>query len=249
VGGQRVLVNRLVAGSCLALILGALVGMPVLLRTVTFGEQPRLSADVVYAYFSLLPSNQSVLGLQHEESFSFLFVLNVTNLSNELVEITSAEAIAAGEISFIEGNSSNQTVTNYWEPSVEWSNATQVRYGNLSFQAGPIIAKRSESFEGSRYWWPENGSKLLALSGMVESTGMGLDAIRAGKIYVLSHVEGKAYSSGVAASGAYVIKGVQLEAFGDSEFAFNDLLKLGENLQIQSDGTLMISGPSGTYQP
>jgi hypothetical protein len=178
-----------------------------------------------------------------------LFVLNVTNLSNEVVEITSAEAIAAGEISFIEGMSSTQTVTNYRESSIEWSNATQVQYGNVSFQAGPIIAERSEGFEGSTYWWPENSSKLLALSGIVESTGMGLDAIRAGKIYVLSHVEGKAYSNGVVASGAYVIKGVQLEAFGDSEFVFNDLLKLGENLQIQSDGTLMISGPSGTYQP
>jgi hypothetical protein len=223
--------------------------MPVLLRTVTLGEQPRLSADVVYAYFSLLPSNQSVLGLQYEESFSFLFVLNVTNLSNELVEITSAEAIAAGEISFIGSNSSNVTVTIYSGPSVEWSNATQVRYENVSFQAGPIIAERSEDFEGGTYWWPGNSSKLLALSGIVESSAMGLDAIRAGKIYVLSHVGGQAYSSGVVASGAYVIKGVQLETFADNEFVFNGLLKPGENLQVQSDGTLMISGPSGTYQP
>jgi hypothetical protein len=233
----------LVVGSFLALILGVLVGMPILrpsMQTVPLGEQPRVYADVVYAYFSLLPINQSVSGLQHEQLVAFLFVLNVTNLSNEFVEITGVDAIAAGKITFAPatGGIFNATVP----PNVEWSNVTQVMYvstyeGAIGYGSSDIIATRSESFEGSDYQWPENASRLVALSGTVDVSESGLTAMQDAKIFVFSHVEGKGYSSGFLASGAYVIKGVQLETVGEREFVFNELLKADETLQVQHDGT------------
>jgi hypothetical protein len=233
----------------LALIFGALVGMPVLFRTVTFGEQPKLYADVVYAYFSLLPSNQSLPVLSDEHLVSFLFVLNVTNLSNEVVDVTSVDATAAGEITFGGEGSLNNTISN--GSHFEWSNATQVWYQNatLSYAISDVIVAPSESFEGSeyywQYYWPENSSKLVALSGLVDIPESSLALILNSKIFVFSHVEGKAYASGVSASGAYVAEGVQLETVGNSEFVFNELLKTNQTLQVQHDGT-MVTIVSGT---
>jgi hypothetical protein len=157
VGGYG-LIRRLVLGSLLALALGALIGMPILFQTVTFGEQPRVYVDIVYAYFSLLPSNQSVPELQREHSVSFLFVLNVTNLSNKAVEITSVDAEAAGKITFALATGSgifDETVP----PNVEWSNVSQVMYvsvygGAIGYGSSDGIVVRSESFEGSEYYWP-----------------------------------------------------------------------------------------------
>lgn len=247
------MIKKLVLGSLLALALGVLIGMPVLFKTVTFGEPPKVCADIVYAYFSLLPSNQSVPGLQHEQFVSFLLILNVTNLSNEVVEITRAQGVAAPQMEFIpatsEGGNYNKTGYIYSNETassnVEWSNATQVRYegnGSISYGFKDPIATSSENFEGSEYQWSENASRLLALSGMLKLPPWGLATMQNAKIFLFSHVEGKAYSNGVVAYGAYVIKGVQLENFGDREFIFNELLKAKETLRFPNDGGGVYAG-------
>lgn len=241
------MVSRLVIGSFLALILGFSVGMPVLFQTVTLGEQPKVYADIVYAYFSLLPSNQSVPGLQREHSVSFLFVLNVTSLSNKVVKITNVDAEAAGKITFLLTTREGGNSTSTEPPNIEWSNVTQVRYlggeGNsLGFGSSDGIAMRSESFGGGNYYWPENASRLVALSGMVQIPESGLAAMQTGKVFVFSHVEGRAYSSNLRVSGAYVIKGVQLDRVGDTEFVFNELLKANETLRFLNDGVGVYAG-------
>lgn len=239
------MVNRLVIGSFLALILGFSVGMPVLFKTVTFGEPPKVYADVVYAYFSLLPSNQTVPGLRQEQFLSFLFILNVTNLSNELVEITGAQGAAAPQMEFIPA--SNRTVSSNVtsSPNFEWNNATQVRYednGSVAYGFTDSIATSSESFEGSKFFWSENASRLLVLSGILELPPWGLATMENAKIFLFSHVDGKVYSNGVYAYGAYVIKGVQLENFEDREFIFNELFKANETLHFDPTGVPSVSG-------
>jgi hypothetical protein len=249
------LIRKLVLGSILALALGVLIGMPVLFKTITFGEPPKIYADVVYAYFSLLPSNQSVPGLPHEQFVSFLFILNVTNLSNEVVEITRAQGAAAPQMEFIPamsegsklGNKTSYIYPNETVPSnVEWSNATQVRYAiigeSVAYGFTNQIASSSENYEGSQYYWNENASRLLALSGVLELPPWGLATMQNAKIFLFSHVEGKVYSNGVAAYGAYVIKGVQLENFGDREFVFNELLKGNGTLHLDLNGVPITSG-------
>jgi hypothetical protein len=248
------LVNRLVIGSFLALILGLSVGMPVLFKTITFGEPPKVYADIVYAYFSLLPSNQSVPGLQHEQFVSFLFILNVTNLSNEVVEITRVQGAAAPQMEFIpttSGGNQLADITSHIYPketvssNVEWSNATQVRYegnGSVAYGFTDAIATSSENYEGNEYYWSENASRLLILSGILGLPPWGLATMQNAKIFLFSHVEGKAYSNGVVAYGAYVIKGVQLENFGDREFIFNGLFKANETLHFDPTGVPIASG-------
>lgn len=176
------MVNKLVIGSLLALILGLSVGMPVLFKTVTFGKPPKIYADIVYAYFSLLPSNQSVPGLQQEQLLSFLFILNVTNLSNEVVAITQAQAAAAPHMEFLPTTSkgkqviANVTISNIYpsenvSSNVEWNNATQVRYednGSIAYGFTDAIATSSENYEGNEYYWSENASRLLILSGILD---------------------------------------------------------------------------------
>jgi hypothetical protein len=247
------LVSKLVIGSFLALILGLSAGMPVLFKTVTFGEPPKVYADVVYAYFSLLPSNQSVPGLQYEQFLSFMFILNVTNLSNEVVAITRAEATAAPQIEFIPTTngggklanvtihiSSNETTLS----NAEWSNATQVRYednGSIAYSSVDPIATSSENYEGSQYYWTENASRLLILSGVLELPTWGLATMENANIFLFSHVDGEAISNGVVAYGAYVIRGVQLENFGDREFVFNELFKANETLHFDPTGVPIVS--------
>jgi hypothetical protein len=77
---------------------------------------------------------------------------------------------------------------------------------------------------------------------MVEIPVSGLTAMQIGKIFVFSHVEGRAYSSNLQVSGAYVIKGVQLERVGDTEFVYNELLKANETLRVPSDGVGVYAG-------
>ena len=250
------MVNRLVIGSFLALILGLSVGMPVLFKTVTFGEPPKVYADIVYAYFSLLPSNQSVPGLQQEQFLSFLFILNVTNLSNEVVAITQAQAAAAPQMEFLPITSkgkqviANITISNPYpgenvSSNVEWSNATQVRYednGSIAFGFTDSIATSSQNYEGNEYYWSQNASRLLILSGILQLPPWGLATMQNKNIFLFSHVDGEAISNSVEAYGAYVIKGVQLENFGDREFIFNELFKANETLHFDPTGVPFVSG-------
>ncbi len=226
------------------MIFGALTGMPVLLKTVAIGEQPNLYADVVYANFSLLPSNQSVPD-QSGQLTSFLFVLNVTNLSNASAEVTSASVIMAGNIQFAgegQGNITsifNWTITNWGPGNAElWNNATQVRWQNpIDYGYSNLLMKSSESFVGNESQWNGNASELVALSGVVDLSNASLAVLQSGKFFVFSHVEGEAIDSGVQASGAYVIKGIQLKTIGNSDFLFNELLTDNRTLQVSHDGT------------
>lgn len=247
------MIKKLVLGSLLALALGVLIGMPVLFKTVTFGEPPKIYADIVYAYFSLLPSNQTVPGLQHEQFVLFLFILNVTNLSNEVVEITRAEGAAAPQMEFISttnGGGKLANKTSYIFPNetvssnVEWSNSTQVRYegnGSVAYGFTNAIATSSENL-GNKYYWSENASRLLTLSGILKLPPWGLATMQNAKIFLFCHVQGIAPSNGVAAHGVYVIKGVQLENFGDREFVFNELFKANETLHLDPTGVPITPG-------
>jgi hypothetical protein len=235
------LITKLIAGSLLALMLGVAIGMPILIQNLVLGEPPKVYSEVVYAYFGLQSFNENVSGLHSGQVISYVFVLNVTNLSNQLVVVTSFRASAAESIRF-------HNVTGYHVNATEpddtlWDNATQVRYvakgEALGFGSSNVVASRSEDFlEGNEYYWSPNASKLVVLTGMVKTSDLALHALRVGKIYVLSHVTGKVYSNErISISGAYVIKGIEIEIIQGQEFVFNNLLKMNQHLEIIDDGT------------
>jgi len=231
--------TRLVAGSLLALALGVAIGMPILVQNVSLGEPPKVYAEIVYAYFGLQPFSENVSGLYRKQVISYLFVLNVTNLSNQPLIVNSFEVSAAESIRFSDASDGHFNAT---EPlDIVWDNATQVRYmgkNGVGYGSSNGIVSRSESFpEGNAYYWSPNTSKLVALTGMAEISDLGLHALRAEKIFVFSHVAGKVYEGRLSISGAFVIKGIKLEIIKEREFIYNKLLKANQSLHITNDGT------------
>jgi len=235
------LISRLVVGSFLALMLGMVIGTPILVQNLALGEPPEVYAEVVYAYFGLQPFNQNVSGLFGRQVISYLFVLNVTNLSDQLVIVNNFVASAAESMWFL--NATSDHSFNATEPAgngIPWNNSTQVRYmakGGVGLSSKNGIASRSENIpEGNQYYWSANTSRLVALTGIVEVSGLALQALRAGKIFVFSNVGGKVYGSRLSISGAYVIKGIELQNIQNQEFVYNVLLKPNQSLHITGDG-------------
>jgi hypothetical protein len=233
------LFTKLVGGSLLALVLGVVVGMPILVQTLVLGESPKVYCEVVYAYFGLQPFGENVSGLYGKQVMSYLFVLNVTNISNQYVIVNDFDASAAEVMGFY--NLTDGNVVESTPIQVVWDNITRVRYmtkGAVGYEANNGIASRSENFpEGNAYYWSANRSRLVALTGMVETSELALQALRAGKIFVFSHVGGKVYGDRLTVSGAYVIKGVELEIIQGREFVYNALLGANQRLSITGDGT------------
>jgi hypothetical protein len=233
------LFTKLVGGSLLALVLGVVVGMPILVQNVVIGEPPKVYCEVVYAYFGLQPFGENVSGLYGKQVISYLFVLNVTNISNQYVIVNDFDASAAEMIRF--SNLTDGNVTESTPIQVVWDNITRVRYmtkDGVGYESSNGIASQSESFpEGNAYYWSANSSKLVALTGMMETSELALHALRLGKIFVFSHVGGKVYGDRLTISGAYVIKGVELQIIEGREFVYNALLGAKQRLSITSDGT------------
>lgn len=170
---------------------------------------------------------------------SYIFILNVTNLSNQPVIVNSFEASAAESIRF--GNVTDGYINATESNNIVWDNTTQVRYlgkGGLGWGSTNGIVSRSETFpEGNAYYWPQNASKLVALTGIVEISDLALHVLRTGKIFVFAHVGGKDYEGRLSISGAYVIKGIEIEIIKGQEFVYNKLLKANQSLHIPNDGT------------
>ncbi len=230
---------KLVAGSLLALMLGVAIGMPILVQNLVLGEPPKVYAEVVYAYFGLQPFSENVSGLYGRQVISYVFILNVTNLSNRLVIVNSFKVSAAESIRFYNATDGHVNAT---EPTdFVWDNTTQVRYmdkGGVGIGSRNGIASRSEDFlEGNAYYWSQNASKLVALTGVIEISDLALHALRVGKIFVFSHIGGKVYEGRLSISGAFVIKGIELEIIQGREFVYNTLLKANQSLHIPNDGT------------
>jgi len=236
---EHVLTIKLVGGSLLALIVGVVIGMPILVQNLVLGEPPKVYAEVVYAYFGLQPFGENVSGLYGRQTISYIFILNVTNLSNQPVIANSFEVSAAESMRFFNATDGYVNAT---EPNdIVWSNTTQVRYigkGGIGWGSRNGVVSRSENFlEGNAYYWSSNASKLVALTGVVEISDLALHALRVGKIFVFSHVGGKVYEGRLSISGAYVIKGIELEIIESREFVYNVLLGANQWLHIDNDGT------------
>ena len=105
----------LLTGSLTALILGVAVAYPLIVSDFPSLSKVDLSVDVAYAYVEPVESNSNLTGLWWNNSvveidrggasqanglvFSYLVVLNVTNLSNESALIRSFDVAVGPEIS------------------------------------------------------------------------------------------------------------------------------------------------------
>lgn len=235
-GGEFELNRKLVGGSLLALTLGIVMGIPFLFQNINLGEPPHVYAEVAYANFQFQNLNSNFTGMQGETWVSYVFILNVTNLSNQLVIVNGFEASAANKIAFLTVTESNGA-TNFTEPqNVVWNETTQVRYNTTGVGSQNSIDRSVGFPAGNEYYWSPGESRLIALTGFVAVPGVTLNEFTGGKIFVLSHVDGNVYDSRQSISGAYVIKGIQLQVIQNLNFVYNNLLGPNQHLRITGDG-------------
>lgn len=228
--------RKLVAGSLLALALGIIIGLPFLFQNVGLGESPRVYAEVAYASFQFQNPNSNITGMQGETWVSYVFVLNVTNLSDQLVMVNGFRASAAKKITFLTVTESSGA-TNFTESqNVVWNETTQVRYSPIGVGSQNSIDRSAGFLAGNEYFWSPGASRLIALTGFVAVPGITLNDFGGREIFVLSHVGGNVYDSRQSISGAYVLKGIRLQVIQNLNFVYNNLLGPKQHLRITEDG-------------
>jgi hypothetical protein len=228
----------LIIVSLLALILGIIVGTPFLLQNLSLGEHPKVYAEVVYASFQFQDYNSNIIGRQGDKWLTYVLVLNVTNLSNQLVMVNNFDVMVADQIEFLQSTTNNNTTVINEYPNASTSNdEIQVSYNSSIGIGAKDPVSRSENFlPGNDYYWDANQSRLMAFTGSLGVSSLVFGGFVGGSILVFSHVYGQVYESQQSIQGAYVIKRIEMQVSQNSTFVYNSLLGPNEYLWISKDG-------------
>jgi hypothetical protein len=235
-GGSMKTRAKLVVGSVLALVLGLAVSLPILFANFALATRVRIGVDVVYAYFGVYAFNENVTGLWrnltvHSEPYiiSYLIVLNVTNLSDQLATMNDFYVAAAPEI----------LVQNDTEKIGSQKLAENFSASGGDFALSIQNAIMTDFLDVNRYYpawsqyWSSHRSRLIALSGTTEVPDSAYAALTNGTIYLFGEVHGRAYGEGAYSRG-FGLKQVQLQVIG-REFLYNGILSENQILRIDSN--------------
>jgi hypothetical protein len=226
---------KLIIGSVLALLLGLTISLPVLLSNFALVTKVKIGVDVAYAYFGVQVFGENVTGLWRNTTahllpyvISYLFVLNVTNFSDELATMNDFYVAAAPYILVQNG-------TERIGRQRGSENFTTSGGGFAVSIEGTII---SDFLDVTRYYpgwsqyWSSNRSRLIALSGLMEIPDSAYDSLLNGTIYLFGQAEGRAYGGGAFSMG-FDLKQVQLQNFG-REFLYNGILSENQTLHTSN---------------
>jgi len=215
---------KLILGSVIALTLGLSAASPLLVPNLALTTKVQIEVDIEYAYFGIQNFASSITGLWRNYSslwendlhiISYLFVLNVTNPTDNPLILGEFTASAAPQIQ----------VTQYpkGEVSIAQTNTIASAFRDLS-----------RYYPGWSQYWQPNTSRLIALSGTIENSNTAAyDALQTGTIYLFGRVEGKIYEGGWA--DGYILKHIQLQKIGN-EHLYNTLLNENQILRLRQDG-------------
>jgi len=215
---------KLILGSVIALTLGLSAASPLLVPNLALTTKVQIEVDIEYAYFGIQNFASSITGLWRNYSslwendlhiISYLFVLNVTNPTDNPLILGEFTASAAPQIQ----------VTQYpkGEVSIAQTNTIASAFRDLS-----------RYYPGWSQYWQPNTSRLIALSGTIENSNTAAyDALQTGTIYLFGRVEGKIYEGGWA--DGYILKHIQLQKIGN-EHLYNTLLNENQILRLSQDG-------------
>jgi len=193
----------IVAGSLAALVLGVAVAYPLLVSDFPSLSKVDLSVDVAYAYVEPIESTSNFTGLRWNSRvnglvFSYMAVLNVTNLSNESARIRSFEIVVGPEISV--GDSGDVAARN---PIV----ADSRHYVSLTLE--------------NEVWDPQT-SRLIHLSGVIGAPNFAYPSLN-GTVYLYGSAEGEvAYGNPGGYGKAYSLKQAQFQRVENS-YLYNTL--------------------------
>lgn len=215
---------KMILGSIMALTLGLGAASPILIPNLALTASVQIEVDVVYAYFSVQNFTSNITGLWRNYSsplekdqhiITYLFILNVTNPTNEMLVL--------GEF------------TVYATPRID---VTPGPKGELSIaQTNPIVVgfiDLSRYYPSWSHYWSPNATRLIALSGIIENWDIqAYNNLQEGNIYLFGQVEGRILGGGRAYG--YGLKHVQLQKIGN-EYLYNDLLNENQILRLSHIG-------------
>lgn len=217
---------KIFPGSIVALLLGVCLASPLLILNIgtisltQTGIKPEITVDVAYAYFDILSANQNVTGLWRSSSdtrdtlpiVAYLFVLNVTNYSNDTVEIDLLGVIPQ---------------------KGPYINMTDIIAQNISITPNyPILSDLRHFSDVPETLIFDNTleakqSRLIGVSGIQTVWSVtAFEALKTGQI--LLHAQASAGSGGGIVNS---VKQVQLEIF-EHEFLYNTIVSENQRLQI-----------------
>jgi hypothetical protein len=224
--------TKLILAGAIALIVGFGVAMPLLLLNIgplrwTPPEEVHVEVDIMYAYFGVQQFNQNLTGLWINSSnlqgdlpredlhfVTYLFVVNITNLSDKFF-------VSMHELYFVAG------------PSID---AEPDSWGATDPMVYLEIRDLHESYIFNSQCEPGH-SRLIALTGIVETYGVAYSQLQNGTIYLFTIIYGQPIGDAGNAiwSKSYCLKEVQLQIFG-SEFLYNNLLSENQRLNFYPNG-------------
>jgi hypothetical protein len=191
------------------------------------GGRADITADPVYAFFTLNPYGQDTADLSGENSdihphqvLNYLVILNVTSYCDAVVYMEHFDMYVAENASTTKmGTGISQTVTS---PIIYCSRVTDGTEDRL--HTVYPTATRWEPYE----------SRLVAFSGTTES--YNTTALKTGSVYIASRVEGTPID-GVSSKGADS-RQVTITKISDSEFRYNTLLGPNQALRFDWQGQI-----------
>ena len=207
----------IIVGSIIVLLVGIAVVYPMLFFDSNSFSKTDLMVDILYAYISPLNSHSNETGLWWNNSVvdmgsasdgiradgtvvSYLFVLNVTNNFNKLVQMKGFEVKLGPQIT--------------------------VNADGSIFANNPLVSdSRHFSFitaETDDIWSPQS-SKLIGLSGVIGVHEAPFSSLNS-TTFIYSYVEGQIALSGNGQMNSnYSLKQVQFQTVGDA-YLYNNLL-------------------------
>jgi hypothetical protein len=209
-----------------ALILGFAIAVPILLAYYKPASSVQIEVDVVYAYFSEQHFNQNITGLWTNSSdssqrylqiTSFFIVLNVTNLSDKMADLTFLDMMVG----------SNMHLFNITDPRTG-KNSTAVE------STDTIVHSNLAGIHTDWYQvWDPYQSRLIAFVGSVGEVD-AITPLSSGFIYLYGSATGHPYDGGMDTTG-YSFKHVSLRAFG-TEFLYNSVLSDNQRWLLNPNG-------------
>lgn len=188
-----------------ALLAGLLVGIVPFRNEFSVSQSYPLEVDVVYAYFRTFKVSEYASGLRNQDLVAYVFVLNVTNPTSEIIIIKFLE------IHFAE------TACRFYGGGVEMRN-TAVNY-------------QREFYGSMDYFWYPNSSRIVAFSGTGELSNLGMAVLNARRGYFYASLGGATEKGHAEGS---IIKMVLLDNPSIGEFVYNSVFKENERFHFSN---------------
>jgi hypothetical protein len=205
------------AGILVALSLGLILAYPLIATQMPTLAKPDIKVTVAYAFISTPLSNSTIPGLARDADdgwqtqntvFSYLIVMNITNNSDQTIQINSLSALLGPSISNAGGGISAQNLL-----------VNDLRTKDFGVAFNNMLAPHE--------------SRLVSLSGMTGIPIAFYDVLKRGDVYVLGSVDAVVAYQQSGFSSATDLRQIPLQTIPEG-YLYNSLI--GPNQMLTVNG-------------